>query len=247
MTIDRRRKTRLDRVIALRAGEDLNRDQITRAAKADPAAGIQIGIDRVGGLGRDIHAVDAGATLPEARTLAVNAFVAMEIGYLFNCRSLHRSVLSVGLFSNKWIWVGIGVTVGLQALFTYAPFMQALFDSRGLSLHQLLVCAGIGVTVLVVLELLPVLVVLVMLPLMLLAMLARWGMAAAFVGNGIGGVRHECEADVEQRCTSGACPPLCGTEYGLPGVFNPMGGIPGAERIPLHPRCRCYYSPERCY
>ncbi len=73
--------------------------------------------------------------------------------------------------------------------------------------------------------------------------MTRWGMAAAFVGNGIGGVRHECEADVEQRCTSGACPPLCGTEYGLPGVFNPMGGIPGAERIPLHPRCRCYYSP----
>ena len=86
----------------------------------------------LGSFGLFTAAVDAGATLPEARTLAVNAFVAMEIGYLFNCRSLHRSVLSVGLFSNKWIWVGIGVTVVLQALFTYAPFMNAIFDTAPL-------------------------------------------------------------------------------------------------------------------
>lgn len=72
--------------------------------------------------------------------------------------------------------------------------------------------------------------------------MTRWGMVWAFVGNGIRGVRHECEPDVDRRCMSGVCPPLCGTEYELRGVFNPMGGISAAAQIPLHSRCRCYYS-----
>lgn len=72
--------------------------------------------------------------------------------------------------------------------------------------------------------------------------MTRWGMVWAFAGNGIGGVRHECALDVEQRC-NGQCPPLCGVEYELRGVFNPMGGIPSGGRIPLHSRCRCWYSP----
>lgn len=70
----------------------------------------------------------------------------------------------------------------------------------------------------------------------------RLGMLWAFVGNGIRGVRHECEADVDDRCYGKLCPPLCGREYELPGVFNPMGGIPSAGHIPLHPKCRCYWS-----
>jgi hypothetical protein len=72
--------------------------------------------------------------------------------------------------------------------------------------------------------------------------MTRWGMAWAFVGNGIRGVRHECAADVERRC-NGQCPPLCGTEYQLGGVFNPMREIPSAGQVPLHPGCRCWYSP----
>ena len=72
--------------------------------------------------------------------------------------------------------------------------------------------------------------------------MTRWGMVWAFAGNGIRGVRHECALDVEQRC-NGACPPLCGVEYELGGVFNPMGGVPSAGVIPLHSRCRCWFSP----
>ena len=66
--------------------------------------------------------------------------------------------------------------------------------------------------------------------------MSRWGMVSAFAGNGIRGVVHECALDVEHRC-SGECPPLCGTEYELGGVFNPMRGIPRGGQIPLHPRC----------
>ena len=68
-------------------------------------------------------------------------------------------------------------------------------------------------------------------------------MVWAFAGNGIRGVRHECEPDVDDKCRGKVCPPLCGVEYELGGVFNPMRGIPSAGLIPLHPRCRCWYSP----
>ena len=74
--------------------------------------------------------------------------------------------------------------------------------------------------------------------------MTRWGMVSAFVGNGIRGVRHECEADVDDRCYGKICPPFCGVEYELTGVLDPMGGIPGAAQIPLHPNCRCWYSPR---
>jgi hypothetical protein len=73
----------------------------------------------------------------------------------------------------------------------------------------------------------------------------RWGLLYAFAGNGIRGVRHLCESDVDDRCGGRICPPLCGTEYELPGVFDPMSGIPAAGHIPLHPRCRCAWEPLR--
>lgn len=86
----------------------------------------------LGSFGLFTAAIDAGATEEMARTLAVNAFVAMEIGYLFNCRSLHQSVWRIGWFSNVWIWVGIGTTFVLQIAFTYTPFMNEIFGSAPL-------------------------------------------------------------------------------------------------------------------
>jgi len=87
----------------------------------------------IGSFGLFTAALDAGASTAEARTLAVNAFVAMEIGYLFNCRSLHGSVWKVGWFTNPWIWVGIGTTVALQMAFTYLPIMNSIFQSAPLA------------------------------------------------------------------------------------------------------------------
>ena len=104
----------------------------------------------LGSFGLFTAAVDAGASLPEARTLAVNAFVAMEIGYLFNCRSLHRSVLSVGLFSNKWVWWGVITTIALQGLFTYAPFMNQIFDTAPLAASDWWPVLALGVVIYVI-------------------------------------------------------------------------------------------------
>jgi cation-transporting P-type ATPase F len=74
-----------------------------------------------------------GTPMDQARTVAANVFVVGEAFYLLNCRSLERSFVSVGVFSNRWVLLGLASTVALQLLFTYAPFMQALFDTEGLS------------------------------------------------------------------------------------------------------------------
>jgi magnesium-transporting ATPase (P-type) len=74
-------------------------------------------------------ALDSGMPVAEARTAAVNLFVAGELFYLLNCRSLERSILHVGPFSNRWVVGGIATTIALQLLFTYAPAMNSLFES----------------------------------------------------------------------------------------------------------------------
>lgn len=74
--------------------------------------------------------------------------------------------------------------------------------------------------------------------------LNRWGMAAAFVGNGVSTVTHECQLDVYERCGSNACPGLWGQAWRLYSILDPMGDIPGESRIPIHIGCRCWYKAE---
>ncbi len=75
-----------------------------------------------------------GASLEEARTVAVNVFVLVETAYLLNCRSLEKSVLQIGLLSNPPLLVGMAAMVGLQVLFTYLPFFHVVFGSAPIDL-----------------------------------------------------------------------------------------------------------------
>ena len=70
-----------------------------------------------------------GRSLETARTVAVNMFVFGELFYLFNCRSLRYSMFRLGVFSNRWLVLGVAVMVLLQLLFTYSPAMNRLFGS----------------------------------------------------------------------------------------------------------------------
>lgn len=79
-------------------------------------------------------ALNRGLSLEEARTVAVNVFVMIEALYLFNCRSLTRSVRSVGYWTNPWVWAGVGVTALLQLAFTYLSPFQKLFGTAPIGL-----------------------------------------------------------------------------------------------------------------
>ncbi|WP_119166543.1 cation-transporting P-type ATPase [Algihabitans albus] len=95
-----------------------------------------------------------GASVEEARTIAVNTLVVMEIFYLFSVRYLDASSLSLrGFFGTRSVLIAIAAVTALQFLFTYAPFMEAFFATRPLSLLQGLQVFVVGVAVLLVLEL----------------------------------------------------------------------------------------------
>ena len=75
------------------------------------------------------HELGRGMPVAEARTAAVNVFVAVELFYLFNCRSLTGHAADLGLFSNRWLLGGVASMVALQLALTYWPPMNHLFDT----------------------------------------------------------------------------------------------------------------------
>ena len=85
-----------------------------------------------------------------SRTLAVNALVAGEIGYLFSSRRLAEPA-NVSLRDNPMIWGMVGLLLSLQLLLTYWPAMQQVFATAALPvfawgwclLVALGVCAGV--------------------------------------------------------------------------------------------------------
>jgi magnesium-transporting ATPase (P-type) len=86
-----------------------------------------------GSFGLFLLALERGQSLTEARSIAVNVFVMIEIVYLFNCRSLTRPVWRVAPFSNLWVWAGAGAMLLLQMMFTYLPMFQKLFGTAAIS------------------------------------------------------------------------------------------------------------------
>ncbi|MBI5523784.1 MAG: HAD-IC family P-type ATPase [Desulfarculus sp.] len=93
-----------------------------------------------------------GASQAQARTVAVNVFVLVELFYLFNCRSLTRSVLSLGLASNPPLFAGAGLMLGLQLAFTYWPAMNGMFHSAPVGLSSWLRALGVAVLAFLVVE-----------------------------------------------------------------------------------------------
>jgi Ca2+-transporting ATPase len=70
-----------------------------------------------------------GASVAEARTVAVNVVIFVEMLYLFNARSQTRSPFQLGFFSNPWAVGSAFLMALIQLLYTYAPFMNTLFGS----------------------------------------------------------------------------------------------------------------------
>lgn len=70
-----------------------------------------------------------------ARAVAVNALVIGQIFFLLNSRYKLESSLSLKAhLGNKFLGMGIGAVVILQLLFTYAPPLQALFETEAIPL-----------------------------------------------------------------------------------------------------------------
>ena len=82
-----------------------------------------------GAFGLFEYELSRGASIEEARTVAVNVVIFVELLYLFNARSLTLSPFQLGFFSNPWAIGGSVLMILIQLLYTYAPFMNTIFGS----------------------------------------------------------------------------------------------------------------------
>jgi magnesium-transporting ATPase (P-type) len=98
------------------------------------------------------HELGRGMPVAESRTAAVNVFVAVELFYLLNCRSLTGHAADLGLFSNRWLLGGAGLMVALQLALTYWSPMNQLFDTAPIGAVTWLKIVGAAAVTWIVVE-----------------------------------------------------------------------------------------------
>lgn len=101
----------------------------------------------IGSFGLFEWSLQNGASVAEARTIAVNVFAVGQSFYLLNCRSLRLSIFQLGLFTNPWIWIGIATMTAAQLLFTYSPLMNRLFHTAPISIMDWIHILGVGLII----------------------------------------------------------------------------------------------------
>jgi magnesium-transporting ATPase (P-type) len=101
----------------------------------------------VGAFGLFEWALSHGASVEQARTVAVNVFAVGQAFYLLNCRSLRWSMFRIGVFSNPWVWAGIAAMAVVQLAFTYLPIMNRLFHTAPISAGYWAAVVAVGLTI----------------------------------------------------------------------------------------------------
>lgn len=97
----------------------------------------------------------SGADLPVARTEAVAMLALGQLAYLLNCRFLTRSSVTFDVLrGNAVVWWSALALIVLQLVYTYAPFMHALFGSEPLSVSGWLLPLAFSVGIFLAVEVL---------------------------------------------------------------------------------------------
>jgi len=91
--------------------------------------------------------IEGAGTMRYAQTMAFTTLVFFNLFNVFNARSDEQNAF-VGLFSNKWLWGAVVLSLGLQAAVIYTPFLQQAFSTVGLSAADWLFCLAVASSVL---------------------------------------------------------------------------------------------------
>ena len=91
--------------------------------------------------------VAGSGALPYGQTMAFTTLMLFQMFNVLNARSDERSAF-VHLFTNCWLWAALGVSVLLQVVVIYVPFLQRAFGTVSLSAGDWLFCVAIASAVL---------------------------------------------------------------------------------------------------
>jgi magnesium-transporting ATPase (P-type) len=99
------------------------------------------------------YALQTGLGVDMARTMVVNTIVIFGIFYLFNVRYLHMTSVTLrGALGTPAVLLALAIVIAAQLTFTYAPFMQALFETRPVRIADGIVIVGAGILLMLILE-----------------------------------------------------------------------------------------------
>jgi len=73
-----------------------------------------------------------------ARTAAFTALIFTQLFHVFECKSEHKSLFTIKLFSNPMLILAVIASLGMSLLTIYSPFLQGVFLTSSLSVSQLL-------------------------------------------------------------------------------------------------------------
>jgi P-type Ca2+ transporter type 2C len=93
-----------------------------------------------------------GRGLPYAQTMAFTTLVNYQLFNALNARFADRSAFH-RLFANRWLWLAILTSLGLQFAVVYAPFLQRPFRTVPLTVRDWLVCVAVASSALWAMEL----------------------------------------------------------------------------------------------
>jgi Ca2+-transporting ATPase len=91
--------------------------------------------------------IDGSGTLRYAQTMAFTTLMLFQLFNVFNARSDEQSAFG-GLFSNRWLWEAVALSLLLHATVVYLPFLQEAFSTTSLSIGDWLVCGAVASSVL---------------------------------------------------------------------------------------------------
>ena len=100
-----------------------------------------------------VHGRSAGLRgLRHAQTMAFTTLVLFQLFNTFNARFPDRSAFHRP-FANRWLWLAVLGSAGLQAAVVYLPPLQGAFSTVALSARDWLVCAAVASSVVWAMEL----------------------------------------------------------------------------------------------
>ena len=91
--------------------------------------------------------VEGSGDLRYAQTRAFTALVLFQMFNVLNARSDERSAFA-HLFTNQWLWMALGVSLALQVVVIYVPFLQRAFGTVSLRPQDWMFCIATASSVL---------------------------------------------------------------------------------------------------
>ena len=91
--------------------------------------------------------VEGSGDVRYAQTMAFTTLMMFQLFNVFNARSDETSAFN-GLFTNQWLWAGVGLSLALYGAVIYTPFLQQAFSTTSLSAGDWLRCTIVASSVL---------------------------------------------------------------------------------------------------